>query len=137
MPRPDVRFHRLGEDRVHAGGRLVEQHEPRFAHQHRGELEQLPLTPRQLRGEQVGDGRESELLEEIGGSPAVSGRDAPTEQCRPTRAGGNDEVLLHGQLEEHPRLLERARQAATGETPGSIPVTSRPANVTTPRSPGE
>ena len=50
---------------VHAGGRLVEQNEPRLAHQHRRELEQLLLAVREPPGLLLREPRQAELLEQL------------------------------------------------------------------------
>ena len=60
----DVALDRLDHHRVDAGGRLVEQHESRLAHQQRRELEQLALAERQRAGAVVRDARQPEFLEQ-------------------------------------------------------------------------
>ena len=82
-----VALHRLHHHRVDAGRRLVEEDEPRLAHQHRGELEQLLLAIGERRGALAGMSGEAELLEQAQRAGGVGVTDgAPTMAERPVFA---------------------------------------------------
>jgi len=66
--RRDALLDLLDEQRVHAGGRLVEEHEARVGHQHRRKLEQLLLTVGKVAGTLFGEPGEPELLEQLEGA---------------------------------------------------------------------
>ena len=74
--------------RVDAGGRLVEQHEPRVAHQHRRELEQLLLPVRELaRTARSASRGEPELVQQLERARALAPADARAGAPRATAAG--------------------------------------------------
>ena len=112
----DVALHRLDHHRVDPGGGLVEQHEPRLAHQERGELEQLALAERERPGAVAGHAGQPELLEQRVGALALGARRAPCAAARARAAAATTARFSSDrQLGEDPRPLERAREPGARE----------------------
>jgi hypothetical protein len=94
---------------VEAGGRLVEEEEPRRAGQRAREAEPALVAVRQGLGVAVGEVGEADELEQLRGTRAGG---APP-RARPERRGLD--VLRHGHAGERAHALERARDADVRE----------------------
>ena len=112
---PDALLDLLDEQWIDAGGRLVEEYEPRVGHQHGRELEQLLLSVREVAGTLVREPREPELLQQLERAHVLLLAHRTPERRAPGLLERSDHVLHERQVGEDARLLERAREAAAGE----------------------
>ena len=118
VQRADALLDLLDEHRIDAGRRLVQQHELRFGHQHRCELEELLLAVREVARALLAESRDAEFVEQLQRTLALVPPDCGRERGRPRLLERRDHVLDERELREDPRLLERARETAAGEAHG-------------------
>ena len=115
---------------AHAGGRLVEQQQPRVQRQGQGQLEGPLLPVRERAGEHPGPVGQADLLEQVHGAWAELAHlllGAPEPVAEPGRRGqGQLDVVDEGHLVEQAGDLERAGHAEVDDLlraePGDVAV---------------
>jgi hypothetical protein len=88
---PDDLPHRPAATRVQAGGRLVEEHDPRVAHQGHGQVQPAPHTAGVGGGQLLGRLHQVEALQQLGGAAR------PLGPVQVVQVGHQQQVLLAGE----------------------------------------
>ena len=122
---PDERRHRLDLDRVHPGGRLVEQEQLRLGGERAGDLDPPLLAVGEVLHPLAHGGRRARPAR--GAPPRARGPPAPRRAAAgsprsraasdslPAQVLADDDVVARGQLREEPDVLEGARDAERGD----------------------